>query len=154
MDRIDPVATGLTTTFSTGDLTSGGGGGVTIDATSSNFSANPGSTSFTVSHTTGSGTNRLMLVGISQKNKNVTSVTYGGTPLTLVGENVNGTNGRMHMYKLLNPPSGTANVVVNLDANPDKGIVVGVTTFTGVDQTLRWALFLRQLLTVMQQVLR
>ena len=135
LDRIDPVSTGLNTTVSTGDLTSGGSGTVTIDATSSNYSSDPGSTSFTVSHTTGSGTNRLMLVGISQRNRNVTSVTYGGTPLTLVGENVNGTSGRMHMYMLLNPPSGTANVVVNLDADPDRGIVVGVTTFTGVNQS-------------------
>ena len=133
LDRIDPVSTGLNTTFSTSDLSSTGTG-IVIDATSTNFSSNPGSTSFTVSHTTGSGTNRLMLVGISQKNKNVTSVTYAGITLNLVGENTSNANARMHIYALVNPPSGTANVVVNLDANPDKGIVVGVTTFTGVDQ--------------------
>ena len=34
----------------------------------------------------------------------------------------------------MNPPSGTHDVVVNLSANPDKGIVIGVTTFEGVNQ--------------------
>ncbi len=133
LDRIDPVATGLTTTFSTVDITASGTV-LAIDATNSFSAANPAVTSFTVSHTTGSGSNRLMLVGVSQKNKNITSLTYGGIALTLVGENVSSTNARMHIYKLINPPSGTANVVVNLDAAPDRGIVIGVTTFTGVDQ--------------------
>ncbi len=133
LDRVDPVATADATTAQTGILSSTPPA-VVLDATTTNFSANPGSTTFSVSHTTGTGANRLMLVGISQKNKLVSSVTYGGTPLTLVGEEIDNGNARMHLYSLINPPSGTANVVVNLSANPDKGIIVGVTTFSGVDQ--------------------
>ena len=51
-----------------------------IDATSVGSSDNPGTTTFSVSHTIGTVSNRLMLVGISQKNKGVTGVTYRGTP--------------------------------------------------------------------------
>ena len=134
LDRIDPVATSDATTAQTSVLSSTPAG-VAVAAVTTNSSSNPGSTSFSVSHTTGTGLNRLMLVGISQKNRSVTSVTYGGTSLTLVGEVTSNGNAKIHLYRLLNPPSGTANVTVNLDANPDKGIVVGVTTFTGVHQT-------------------
>jgi hypothetical protein len=135
LDRVDPVATADTTTATTDILSSVVPTVVMIDATSTGFSENPGSTNFYVPHTTGTGTNRLMLVGISQKNKLVNGVTYGGIPLNLVGEEIDNGNARMHLYSLINPPSGTANVVVQLSANPDKGIVVGVTTFTGVNQT-------------------
>ncbi len=128
LDRTDPVATADNTTASIGV-------GVKVSSTTTGFSANPNANSFTVSHTTGTGNNRLMLVGISQKNKLVNSVTYGGVALTLVGESITSSNARIHLYRLINPASGTANVVVNLSANPDKGIVVGVTTFENVDQT-------------------
>lgn len=140
LDRVDPVATADATSASTLPLSTGSTG-VAVDATSTGFWSNPNSTSFTVSHTTGAGLNRLMLVGISQKNRLVTSVTYGGTPLTLVGESISSGNARMHIFSLINPPSGTANVVVNLNSNPDKGIVVGVTTFTGVDQDTPLGIF-------------
>ena len=134
LDRIDPVATGDNTTSSTLNL-SILGTGVLLDSTSTAFSPDPGSTSFSVTHPTGTGSNRLMLVGISQKNRTVTGVTYGGIPLTLVGEDLNIITARMHIYKLVNPPSGTNNVVVTLNADPNAGIVVGVVTFSGVDQT-------------------
>lgn len=133
LDRIDPVASGDVTTASSGLLTNMPV--VIIDATSTGYSASPPSTIFTVTHTTGTGGNRLMLVGISQKNKAVSSVTYGGVPLTLVGDVLANTNARVHLYKLINPPSGTADVVVTMSAIPDKGIIVGVTTFSGVNQT-------------------
>ena len=131
LDRIDPVATVDGTTATSATL-SAAAAGIVVDATSTTTAITG---PITVSHTTGTGSNRLMLVGISQKNKLVTSVTYGGVALTLVGENIAGGNARVHIYRLLNPPSGTANVVVNFSANPDKGAIVGVTTFSGVDQT-------------------
>ena len=133
LDRTDPVATADNTTASSIRLYQSIPG-LSIDATSTNYSSNPNSTTFTVAHTTGTGNNRLMLVGISDKNKFVNSVTYGGVPLTLVGESVSNGNAHIHIYSLINPAAGTANVVVNLTANPDKGIVVGVTTFNNVDQ--------------------
>jgi len=131
LDRVDPVATGGVVTSSTATLLAPGTG-VLVDRVSSVTSlVSP----VTVSHTTGTGSNRLMLVGISQKNRTVSSVLYGTTPLTLVGENISNNNARISIYALVNPPSVTANVTVNFSANPDRGAIVGVMTFTGVDQS-------------------
>ena len=131
LDRVDPVATVDNTTASSYKIYATSPG-ITIDAVSTRTS-NTGP--ITQAHTTGTEGNRLMLVGISQKNRLVTSVTYGGTPLTLVGENITNNSARISIYRLINPPSGTANVVVNFSANPDKGAIVGITTFNNVDQT-------------------
>ena len=132
LDRSNPANPVDNTTATTTTLSSGAAG-IVVDAISTTSTTTL--SSVTLSHTTGTGSNRLMLVGISQKNKLVSSVTYGGTPLTLVGESITSGNARMHIYRLINPPSGTANVVVNFSAVPDKGAVIGVMTFTGVDQT-------------------
>jgi hypothetical protein len=131
LDRTDPVSTSDLTTAQTATLSSMPSG-VSIDALTSNTSI---LNNITVAHTTGTGSNRLMLVGISQKNKTVTSVTYGGVPLTLVVENNSNGNARVAIFRMINPPSGNANVVVTFSAAPDKGAVVSVATFTGVDQT-------------------
>jgi hypothetical protein len=140
LDRIDPVATADGTTSSTPNLSLTPPGVAHVNTTTAQ-SNNPGSSTITVPYTTGSGFARLMLVGVSQKNKFVYSVTYGGTPLTFVGEETANGNARVHLYALVNPPTGTANVVVELSDNPDKGIVVGVSTFTGVNQTTPLGIF-------------
>lgn len=132
LDRIDPVATNITVTETSYPI-SATAAGVLIDA--SNTVTGLG-TPVTISHTTGTGANRLMLVGISQKNRTVTSVTYGGTPLTLVGDNNINANARIAIFYLLNPPSGTASVQVNFSSAPDMGAVVNVTTYTGVNQSM------------------
>ena len=132
LDRVDPVATNITTT-ETSYAISSSVTGILIDA--SNTVTGTG-TPITISHTTGTGSNRLMLVGISQPNRTVTSVTYGGVPLILVGQENNNGNARIAIYRLVNPASGTANVVVNFSSNPDRGAIVNVTTYTGVDQTI------------------
>ena len=140
LDRIDPVATNIIPTIVSYPISTTVTG-ISIDATSTNFGITG---TITVPHTTGTGPYRLMLVGISQKNRTVTGVTYGATALTLVGENnING-NARIAIYKLVNPPSGTANVVVNFSTPPDKGAVVNVTTYTGVDQTTPLGTFATQ----------
>ncbi len=140
LDRIDPVATNDATTALTNTISTTAPG-VAVDVLTTSYASNPGATTFTVAHTTGTGYARLMLVGISDKNKLVTSVTYGGVPLTLVGEDVGSGNAHIHLYYLLNPTSGAANVVVTMSANPDKGIVIGVATFTGVNQTTPFGTF-------------
>ena len=135
LDRIDPVSTADATTSNTYVMSVLPAGVVAVNTTT-NSSANPNSTTFTVSnHTVSNGLNRMLLVGISQKNKTVTSVTYAGQSMTLVGEWLTGTAARVHVYRLMDPPVGTGDVVVTLGANPDKGIIVGATTFTGVNQT-------------------
>ena len=97
-----------------------------------------------VAHTTGTGTDRLMLVGVSWNcgttNQTISSVVFDdGTayPLTAVRTEQTGTQLRYSaIYSLLNPPSGqTGTVTVTFSGTIDNGIVVGVANFAGVDQT-------------------
>jgi prepilin-type N-terminal cleavage/methylation domain-containing protein len=123
------------TSFSVG---SEGGAGVSVDAVSSGTTASDTASSMTVSHTTGSGSERLMLVGISfnpNDDERVTTVTYGGTSLTEVGERANGNDAMVYIYSLVAPASGTADVVITFDSALDEGAIAGVMTFTGVEQT-------------------
>lgn len=106
---------------------------VELDAVSSEMGIS--GTTITVSHTTGSEDNRLMMVGITTMNVAVNSVTYGGTSLDFVGSQLNGTSARQYVYSLVNPSSGTANVVVTFSGSVTSGATVGVTTFSGVSQS-------------------
>ncbi len=107
-----------------------------LDGTSSNTATS--TSSITISHATGNGANRLMLVGVSLfdggHNLQVNSVTYGGQNLTFVGGRRDSSDSvRCEIWRLTSPPSGTANVVVTLNGSSD-GIAAGVVTFNGVDQ--------------------
>jgi len=85
------------------------------NATSSSADA----TSLTWSHAVGTGSSRLLIVGVSVRDTtkgSATGVTYGGTSLTLIGRATNGTTVETTQWYLLNPTSGTANVVVTLSA--------------------------------------
>src|SRR5215471_11207024 len=124
---------------------------VAVDSTTSNSTTltGAGNQTLTIAHTT-AGTNRLMLVGVSINIANsnataVTSVTWNGTALTLVGaHNDAGLTRRVEMWSLLAPATGTANVVVtvNIPTAVNEGVVAGVTTFTGVDQTVPLGTFI------------
>ncbi len=87
-----------------------------------------------------SGTNRLMLVGVSL-NPNwdewVDSVTWKGTEdLTLDGRViVNDNDARVEIWKLVAPTTGSGNVVVTFSAPLQLEAVAGAMTFTGVDQS-------------------
>jgi prepilin-type N-terminal cleavage/methylation domain-containing protein len=123
------------TSFSVG---SEGGAGVNVDSVSSGTTAAYTDSTMTVAHTTGSGSDRLMLVGISfnpNDNERVTTVTYGGTSLTKVGEGVNGNDAMVYIYSLVAPAPGAADVVITFDSALDEGAIAGVMTFTGVEQT-------------------
>jgi hypothetical protein len=93
------------------------------------------SSSFTWAHTVGSGSNRLLLVGVSLSQFNsasVTSVTYGGQGLTRAAFAVNSGQTRSEVWRLVAPPVGTANVVVSLSAT--ERTVCGATSWANVDQ--------------------
>jgi len=119
---------------------------VAVDATTfaSADLAGTGIQPLTISHTTVATTTGLMLVGVSinithDGTATVNSVTYGATALTFLGShNDAGLTRRVEMWSLLAPASGTANVTVNVNipSNVTEGVVAGVTTFTGVDQTV------------------
>jgi len=97
--------------------------------------ATSSSSPMTISHTV-SGTDRLLVVAISQGNVNspVATITYGGTPLTALGTESAGPP-RIEMWRLLDPPVGTADVVVTFSGTPSDGAVVGVMNLTNVNQT-------------------
>jgi uncharacterized repeat protein (TIGR01451 family) len=124
---------------------------VAVDSSTSNSAtlAGTGTPTLTIPHTT-AGTNRLMLVGVSMNITNasttgVVGVTWNGTPLNFVGaHNDVGLSRRVEMWSLLAPAAGAFNVVVtvNIPSAVNIGVVAGVTTFTGVDQTVPMGTFL------------
>jgi hypothetical protein len=107
-----------------------------VDAVSTDTTIGSG---FTISHTT-SGSNRLMLVGVSMTKEtggvpSVTTLTYNGVSLTLVGtQSTSDNKGRIEIWQLIAPAIGTHDVVGNLSGAPD-GATIGVMTFTGVNQS-------------------
>ena len=94
--------------------------------------------SLTLAHTS-SGDDRLMLVTVSMANpasRSVSGVTYNGDSLIFVGSRSNGSNeARIEIWALVAPDLGSHNVNVTLTSSNSAGTVVGVTTFTGVDQS-------------------
>jgi hypothetical protein len=107
----------------------GGSGGIALDAVSSTTSS--GVNTFNWNHTV-SGSNRLLLVGISiSSTTNVNTVTYNGTPLTRLGFQNNSV--RMEIWRLYPPDVGTHAIAVNMAAAAS--VVAGAVSFTGVDQT-------------------
>lgn len=119
---------------------------VTVGSTTS--ATNTNSTTLTFSHTPGAGANKLLMVAIGLGNTvssqggappTVNSVTFNGTPMTLV-ESALGLETRSVVYYLLNPSNGPANVVVTASSNTTGGgdparINASATTFINVSQT-------------------
>lgn len=87
-----------------------------------------------LSHTV-AGTNKLLIVGVSiSDNTAVSSVTYSGQSLTLIRfDEVLSTDRRSELWYLVNPPSGTADIVVTLDQT--EKVIIGAISFTNVDQS-------------------
>ncbi len=122
---------------------------VAVDGTSSSASGDLvgilNSATLNLTHTTGTGANRLLIVGVSINIQNantagVVGVTYNGTPLNFVGaHNDAGKTFRVEQWYMLNPPPGTnvpIVVTLNIPTLVTEGVVAGATTFTGVDQTV------------------
>jgi hypothetical protein len=100
--------------------------------------------SINITHTTGTGTNRLMLVGVSWNcgttSRSVSSVTFGSYTLsnviTQLGENDSGDDRFSAIYSLINPPAGeTGTVTITFSGSVSNGIVAGAVNVAGVDQT-------------------
>ncbi len=108
-----------------------GVGGIALGAVSSTQGNGP---TLSVSHTIGSGANRILVVGVASEREPVLSATYAGQSLTKIGSQDDPANeSRAELWYLLNPPVGTANVVVTLSNNRET--VIGATSWTGVNQT-------------------
>ncbi len=94
--------------------------------------------SATFPHTVPAGDNRLLMVAVMiRADEWVSSVTYGGTPLTLakVQDGGESDDQRVEFWYLIGPPVGEANVVVNFASyvNPDG---IAAVNFTKVDQSI------------------
>ena len=95
-------------------LASNGTAGITYD-NSKDGGNNGGTTaSLTYSYKVGTGANRLLVVNLigDTSPDDISSVTYAGTPLTLVKKVQSPSNNWQYVYYLLNPASGTNNVVI------------------------------------------
>ncbi|MBP1647650.1 MAG: hypothetical protein H6Q30_1095 [Bacteroidetes bacterium] len=106
---------------------------ISHDATSSALGS---SSTLTWPHTTGTGDDRLLIVGVSNRrsNRTVSGVTYAGRSLTRAGfRNSVLSTSRLEIWYLLAPPPGSADVIVTLSASTD--LVCGAISFSGVDQT-------------------
>lgn len=110
-----------------------GGGSAIAFVNKAYLSFNVG-TSFTASYTVGSGSNRLLVVGVvgDLTLDDVTGVTYNSVAMTQVGKVQTPTGGRWtYLYYLLNPASGSNNVVVSAGSSHFLG--VGAADYTGVN---------------------
>ncbi len=108
----------------------------------------PTTSSVSFNHTTGTGTDRLMLVGVSWNcgttDRTVSTATFtpgGGSALNLtlvLTEQYNySTNNYRYtaIYSLLNPPSGVTGVInITFSGAVSNGIITGAANFAGVDQ--------------------
>ncbi len=92
--------------------------------------------SMTWSHTVNNNTKGMLLVGVSLRpnSVSVSSVTYSGMPLTLVGTVNDSSLARLEIWSLLAPPTGAHNVVVNMSGAVE-AVIGGSASFIGVDQT-------------------
>jgi uncharacterized repeat protein (TIGR01451 family) len=119
-------------------------GQVVFDNSASNGArVNTGTPTVTTSLSVGAAANRLLIVGVSLNRQQrttvaVNTVTDGAATLTSLGnETDTGNDRRVEMFYLVNPASGTNNIVVsftNLSAGNNVGVVVGAASFSNVDQ--------------------
>lgn len=108
----------------------------TFDAASSGFSNS--ATSLTISHTVGSGSNRLLVVQASCLNSgdNLASgtCTYNGSSMgaAIVGPASGASSNWTYTWVMVAPPTGTANVVITPSTTSSLDAVVS--SYAGVDQ--------------------
>ncbi|MDE1862524.1 MAG: fibronectin type III domain-containing protein [Thaumarchaeota archaeon] len=120
-----------TTQAGSGGSTGGTTGSIAISgiqSTSGTVSASPYQLTL-ANVNAGTGSNRVLVVGVEANNNNVISVTFGGTSLTK--EVSSFANNDAEFWYLVNP-TGTGNVVVTMAGSTSA--VVGAYSLSGVDQ--------------------
>jgi uncharacterized repeat protein (TIGR02543 family) len=112
---------------------------ITFDAASSNANTSSAS-SISWSHTTGTATNMMLVVGVAIEDTNtadmaITSVTHNGVAMTAAPNslitNGSGTFNRAQIFYLANPATGGRTIQVNF-AGTVNGITAGAITMSGV----------------------
>jgi uncharacterized repeat protein (TIGR01451 family) len=100
------------------------------------INSNGSTTSLSWFHGVGSGSNRILIVGVSYSGGSVTTstVTYGLTPLTRIGVQSGTFNqNRTELWYLLAPPTGSSAVAIAV--SPAKEVAACAISYTGVNQT-------------------
>jgi hypothetical protein len=142
------TSTDNSVTYALGGTTTGA---VILDGSVSSATGAANADSVSFSHTTGSGENRLLLVGVSWNcgtttaTQSISSVkfTYGTNELDLTQKIVQeaSTSSNYKRYAAIwyspeEPPQNTAGTItVNFNTSVPNGIVAGAANFAGVDQT-------------------
>ena len=125
---------------SSGSTVCSAGGSISFDAYSTATAS--WSTSVSFSHTIGSGSNRLLVVGVSIEHSasgpTVTSITYNGQGLTKIDSRgiTNDYYGRAELWYSLEanlPSAGTYTIVVNTPSTPEE-LIAGAISLNGVTQ--------------------
>jgi hypothetical protein len=110
---------------------------ITFDSSSSGNNTDGSSSVFSWKHTTGSGANRIMTVGVGVKftggNEHVVSVSYGSQSLTSLRNDSSPNSIRSEIWYLVGPNTGTNNVTVTLSTS--QKAAGGSVTYSGVSQT-------------------
>jgi hypothetical protein len=99
-----------------------------VEATSGSASSSPYQITLT-NFNVGTGSNRLLLVGVQANRNDVVSVTFGGLQLT---ERVESFHNNDAEFWYLTNPSGTGDIVVTMSG--PTSVVVGAYAFSGVNQ--------------------
>jgi len=96
---------------------------IVFDAAASRSCDPCDATTLSWSHTVGFGSNRILVVGvvINDPSAAVASINYGASSLALIAS----PSHLIAMYRLLNPPIGTATVTVTFTAIPTRGPASG-----------------------------
>ena len=115
---------------------------IAFDAMTRNYALD--TSSLTLSSHTVSGTNRVLLVGVSiPGNRAVNSITYNGVSLTKINSASTGSlssDARMELWQLVAPDTGTHNIVITLNGSANV-LIGGATSWTGVDQSIPFGTF-------------
>lgn len=99
-------------------------------------------TSYTFSHTVSSGSNRILLVTVGHLSGSISGVTWNGQSLTQYANvSFDTPLGILATYYLINPDSGTHDIVVELAGQMiyEGGSMSIATDYTGVDQSTPFA---------------
>jgi hypothetical protein len=96
-------------------LASNGSAGITYDNAADGGNNGGSTATLSYSYTVGSGANRLLVVNLigDTAADDISSVTYGGAPMIFLGKiQAPSANNWQYLYYLLNPSSGSHNVVI------------------------------------------
>src|SRR6185437_3225193 len=131
VSAINDMGSSSPSNIASATTTSSSTNGITLNNVQSTYGAVSSSNQITLGNfDSGSGNNKLLVVGISADNSDVNSITFNGISMTRKAGSFY--NNDAEFWYLKNP-SGTGDIVVTM--NGQTSAVVGAYSFSGVNQT-------------------